>query len=73
MQHELEQTEEQKTVNSIVRTVEALVELQTVLRKALAASTERERLLQGENERLRAKCLRYETSDIERRQYEEEG
>ena len=73
MQHELEQTEEQKTVNSIVRTVEALVELQSVLRKALAASTERERLLQGENERLRAKCQRYEIADIERRRYEEEG
>jgi hypothetical protein len=73
MQHELEQTEEQKTVNSIVRTVEALVELQSVLRKALAASTERERLLHGENERLRAKCFRYEQADLERRRYEEEG
>lgn len=62
-----------QTVPSLLRTIEALVELQGVLRKALAAGTERERLLQGENARLRAKCERFENAEIDRRRYEEEG
>lgn len=72
MNHELEQKPDE-TVNSIIRTVEALIELQTVLRRALASATERERLLQGENERLRAKCERYEAEAVTRRRFEEEG
>lgn len=72
MKHELEQKPDD-SVNSIIRTVEALIELQSVLRKALAAATERERLLQGENERLRAKCERYEAEAAARRRFEEEG
>lgn len=72
MKHELEQKPDE-TVSSIIRTVEALIELQSVLRRALASATERERLLQGENERLRAKCERYEAAEVARRRFEEEG
>jgi hypothetical protein len=62
-----------QTTESLMRTIEALVELQTTLRKAVQDSMVREKMLAAENERLRAKCMQYENRDIERRRYEEEG
>jgi hypothetical protein len=50
-----------------------LVERSAVTRKRAEALEQELKAMAVENERLRAKCARYEHADIERRRFEEQG
>jgi hypothetical protein len=50
-----------------------IVERAAVTRKRVEVLEQELKAMAVENERLRAKCHRYEIADIERRRYEEEG
>ena len=67
------ETSEQAQADTLARAMLLVVERAAVTRKRAEALEQELKAMAVENERLRAKCHRYEIADIERRRYEEEG
>lgn len=67
------ETSEQAQADTLARAMLLIVERAAVTRKRAEVLEQELKAMAVENERLRAKCHRYEIADIERRRYEEEG
>ncbi len=67
------ETSEQAQADTLARAMLLIVERAAVARKRVEVLEQELKAMAVENERLRAKCHRYEIADIERRRYEEEG
>lgn len=67
------ETSEQAQADTLARAMLLIVERAAVTRKRVEVLEQELKAMAVENERLRAKCHRYEIADIERRRYEEEG
>jgi nitrate/TMAO reductase-like tetraheme cytochrome c subunit len=67
------ETSDQAQADTLARAMLLIVERAAVTRKRAEVLEQELKAMAVENERLRAKCHRYEIADIERRRYEEEG
>jgi hypothetical protein len=67
------ETSEQAQADTLARAMLLIVERAAVTRKRVEVLEQELKAMAVENERLRAKCHRYEIADIERRRFEEEG
>lgn len=67
------ETSEQAQADTLARAMLLVVERAAVTRKRVEVLEQELKAMAVENERLRAKCHRYEIADIERRRFEEEG
>lgn len=67
------ETSEQAQADTLARAMLLIVERAAVTRKRAEVLEQELKAMAVENERLRAKCHRYEIADLERRRYEEEG
>ena len=67
------ETSEQAQADTLARAMLLIVERAAVTRKRVEVLEQELKAMAVENERLRAKCHRYEIADMERRRYEEEG
>lgn len=67
------ETSEQAQADTLARAMLLVVERAAVTRKRVELLEQELKAMAVENERLRAKCHRYEIADIERRRFEEEG
>lgn len=67
------ETSEQAQADTLARAMLLIVERAAVTRKRAEVLEQELKAMAVENERLRAKCHRYEIADIERRRFEEEG
>ena len=67
------ETSEQAQADTLARAMLLVVERAAVTRKRVEVLEQELKAMAVENERLRAKCFRYEQADIERRRFEEEG
>lgn len=67
------ETSEQAQADTLARAMLLIVERAAVTRKRAEVLEQELKAMAVENERLRAKCHRYEIADLERRRFEEEG
>lgn len=67
------ETSEQAQIDTIARAVMLMLDKSVDNRRRVEQLESELKAMAVENERLRAKCHRYEIADIERRRYEEEG
>jgi len=67
------ETSEQAQADTLARAMLLIVERAAVTRKRAEVLEQELKAMAVENERLRAKCHRYEIAEIERRRFEEEG
>lgn len=67
------ETSEQAQADTLARAMMLMIDRAAETRKRVEVLESQLKAMAVENERLRAKCFRYEQADIERRRYEEEG
>jgi len=67
------ETSEQAQADTLARAMLLIVERAATTRKRVEVLEQELKAMAVENERLRAKCSRYEHADLERRRFEEEG
>lgn len=67
------ETSEQAQADTLARAMLLVVERAAVTRKRVELLEQELKAMAVENERLRAKCHRYEIAELERRRFEEEG
>ena len=67
------ETSDQAQADTIARAVMLMLDKSVDNRRRVEQLESELKAMAVENERLRAKCHRYEIADIERRRYEEEG
>ena len=67
------ETSDQAQADTLARAMLLIVERAAVTRKRAEVLEQELKAMAVENERLRAKCHRYEIADMERRRFEEEG
>lgn len=67
------ETSEQAQADTLARAMLLMIDRAAETRKRVEVLESELKAMAVENERLRAKCHRYEIADLERRRYEEEG